>query len=92
MAEEGVDQLPVASKRLSDSTKVPGYPESQSHPKTRVESLGGVGGEGENGNEDEKEREWGVAAVGEAAVFLAVAEERSGCVSEKNAKQVAKQD
>lgn len=57
---------------------------------TRVASLGGVGDEGANGNEDEKEREWGVAAVGEAAVSLAVAEKQSGCVSEKNAKQVAK--
>lgn len=73
-------------------TKVLGYPESQSHPMTRVASLGGVGDEGESGNEDEKEHEWEVAAVGEAAVFPAVAEERSGCVSEKNAKRAVKQD
>lgn len=61
---------------------------------TRAASLGGVGdgGENENEDEDEKECEWEVAAVGEAAVFLAVAEERSGCASEKNAKQAAKQD
>lgn len=52
----------------------------------------GDGGENENEDEDEKECEWEVAAVGEAAVFLAVAEERSGCASEKNAKQAAKQD
>lgn len=59
---------------------------------TRAASLGGVGDGGENENEDEKECEWEVAAVGEAAVFLAVAVERSGCASEKNAKQAAKQD
>lgn len=54
---------------------------------TRAASLGGVGDGGENEDEDEKECEWEVAAV-----FLAVAEERSGCASEKNAKQAANQD
>lgn len=72
-------------------TKVLEYPESQSHPTMRAASLGGAGDAGENENEDEKECEWEVAAVGEAAVSLAVAEEWSGCASGKNAKQVAKQ-
>lgn len=72
--------------------KVQGCLESQSLPTMRAVSLGGVGDEGENENEDEKESELEAAAVGEAAVFLAVAEEWSGCVSEKNAKQAAKQD
>lgn len=91
MAKEGVDQLPAASKKLSDWTKVLGYPESQSHPTMRAVGLGGVGDGGENEDEDEKECEWEAVAVGEAAVVLAVAEEWSGCASEKNAKQVVKQ-
>lgn len=72
--------------------RVQGCPESQSHPGMKAGSLGGAGGEDENESEDEKECVVEAVAAGEAAVYPAVAEEWSGHVSEKNAKQVAKQD
>ena len=58
----------------------------------RVGSLGGVDGEDENENDDEKECEVEAVAAGMAVVCPAAAEVWSGHVSEKNAKQVEKQD
>lgn len=58
----------------------------------RAGSLGGAGGEDENESEDEKECVVEAVAAGKAVVYPAVAEKWSGHVSEKNAKQVAKQD
>lgn len=67
-------------------------PGSQSHPVMRAGSLGGAGGEDENESEDEKGGEVEAVAAEEAAVDPVVAGEWSGHVSEKNAKQGAKQD
>lgn len=72
--------------------KEQGFPESQNYPVMRAGSLGGVGGENENVNEDETKRVVEAVAAGEAAVYPAVTEEWSGHVNEKNAKQVVKQD
>lgn len=58
----------------------------------RAGSLGGAGGEDENESEDEKGGEVEAVAAEEAAVDPVVAGEWSGHVSEKNAKQGAKQD
>lgn len=84
--------LLAASKKLSDLRKVQGYPGSQSHSVMKAGSLGEVGGEDENENEDEKGCEAEVVAAGGDAVGSAVAGEWSGYVSEKNAKQEAAQD
>lgn len=67
-------------------------PGSQSHPVMRAGSLGGAGDEDENESEDEKGCEVEAVAAEEAAVDPVVAGEWSGHVSEKNAKQGAKQD
>lgn len=57
----------------------------------RAGTLGGADGD-ENESEDEKGCEAEAVAAGEAAVDPVVAGEWSGHVSEKNAKQGAKQD
>lgn len=92
MARAAANLLPAASEKLSDLMREQGFPESQSHPAMRVGSLGGVGGEDENESDDETECEVEAVAAGMAAVYPAAAEVWSGHVSEKNAKQVVKQD
>lgn len=90
MARGVANLLPAASEKLSDLMRVQGYPESQSHPVMRAGSLGGEGGDG-NESEDERGCEVVAVAAGAAAVLTAVAGERSGHVSVKNAKQEAEQ-
>lgn len=92
MARAGANLLPAALEKLSDLMREQGCLGSQSHPVMKAGRLGGAGGEDENESEDEKECVEEAVAAGEAAVSPAVAEEWSGYGSEKNAKQVAKQD
>lgn len=91
VAKGGASPLPAASEKLSDLMRAQECPGSQNYPVMLAASLGGE--DDEDGNESEDERGCGVevVAAGEVAVESAVTGERSGHVSEKNAKQEVEQ-